>query len=151
MLDKGCVSVFLKSKLWLWQNRMVHGTCTNVTCNLSGKKYTSTEIHNNVKTKKETDQLKKETWKRHSWWFHLNLQDSVRMAHKYWSILIQVLNKQMQRLSDCIYLLISIHCILKLTIPNPLSMFYTVQAGEEFNGPHEFTVHFPCLKQGQKI
>lgn len=59
----------------------------------------------------------------------------------------EVLNKQMQRLSDCIHLLISIHCMLKLAIPNLLSMFHTVQAGKEFNGPHEFTVHFPCLTE----
>jgi len=68
MLVKGCISG-LKSKLWLWQNRMAHGTRTSVTCNLSGKNDTSTEIHNNIKTKKETNWLKKETWKRHGWCF----------------------------------------------------------------------------------
>lgn len=38
---------------------MVHETCTNATCNLSGKNYTITEIRNNIKTKKKPISLKK--------------------------------------------------------------------------------------------
>lgn len=130
---------------------MVHGMCTHVTCNFNGKNYSSTEIHNNMKTKKKLISFKKETCKRHGWWFHLNLQDSLRMAHKHWSILTQVLNKQMQWLLHCIHLLISLHCLHKLTIQNLLSVFCTVQARKEFNGPHEFIVHLPCVTEGRKI
>lgn len=146
MLDKGCISDFLKSKLWLWQNMMAHGTCTDVTYNFNGKNYSSTEIHN-MKTKKKLISFKKETCKRYGWWFHPILQDRVRMAHKYWSILTEVLNKQMQWLLHCIHLLISLHCLPKLTIQNLLSVFCTVQARKAFNGPHEFTVYLPCLTE----
>lgn len=65
-------------------------------------------------------------------------------------ILTQVL-KQMQQLTDCIRLLISIHCTLKLAVPKLSSVLHSVQAGKEFNGPHEFMAHFPHLNKVGKL
>lgn len=121
---------------------MGHGMRTNGTCNWSGKKYTSTEINNNIQTKKKPIGLKK----KHEEGMVDGFTQICRTAQELTSVQInsnEVLNPTQQLCPACNSR--SLHT--DLNYPNPS----TAQAGKEFDGPHEFTGRFLALLRPENL
>lgn len=121
---------------------MGHGMRTNGTCNWSGKKYTSTEIKNNIQTKKKPIGLKK----KHEEGMVDGFTQICRTAQELTPVQIssnEVLNPTQQLCPA--YNSYSLH-----TDPNYPNLF-TAQAGKESDGPHAFTGFFLALLRPENL